>query len=229
MSRRPFYSEPGDRIDSTAPVTVSRYRGFIRGNHWLTAVALIVLALSGLALFDPSLYFLTGLFGGGQTTRWLHPIVGVVLFFSFALMFIQLWRLNMPRPEDTTWVTKFGDVVKGNEDALPELGKYNPGQKFIFWAMSGLILVLIVTGVLIWQQVVGHMVSVPVRRVAVLVHAISAVLILLVFILHVYAAIWTRGTLRAMTRGTVTGGWAWRHHRKWLREIASRDNKGPAE
>ncbi len=25
-----------------------------------------------------------------------------------------------------------------------------------------------------------------------------------------------------MTRGTVTGGWAWRHHRKWLRELASK-------
>ncbi|MGR3200065.1 MAG: formate dehydrogenase subunit gamma [Paracoccus sp. (in: a-proteobacteria)] len=229
MPPRPYYSERGDRIDGLAPVTVSRYRGFTRANHWVTALALIVLALSGLALFDPALYFLTGLFGGGQTTRWLHPIVGVVLFFSFLLMFVQLWRLNMPRPEDTTWVTKFGDVVKGNEDALPELGKYNPGQKFVFWAMTGLIVVLIVTGVLIWQQVVGQWVSVPVRRVAVLVHAISAVLILLVFILHVYAAIWTRGTLRAMTRGNVTGGWAWRHHRKWLREVASRDNKGPAE
>jgi formate dehydrogenase subunit gamma len=22
-----------------------------------------------------------------------------------------------------------------------------------------------------------------------------------------------------MTRGQVTGGWAWRHHRKWLREL----------
>jgi formate dehydrogenase subunit gamma len=21
-----------------------------------------------------------------------------------------------------------------------------------------------------------------------------------------------------MTRGTVTGGWAWKHHRRWLRE-----------
>jgi formate dehydrogenase subunit gamma len=229
MAPRPYYSECGDRIDSTAPVTVSRYRGFTRANHWLTALCLIVLALSGLALFDPSLYFLTGLFGGGQTTRWLHPIVGVVLFLSFMLLFVKLWRLNMPKPEDTTWVTRIGDVVKGNEDALPELGKYNPGQKFVFWAMTGLIVVLIVSGVLIWQQVVGHMVSVPVRRVAVLVHAVSAVLILLVFILHVYAAVWTRGTLRAMTRGTVTGGWAWRHHRKWLREIASRDNKGPAE
>ena len=223
------YSEPGDRIESTRPVTVSRYRGFTRVNHWVTALSLIVLLLSGLALFHPSLYFLTGLFGGGQTTRWLHPIVGVVLFFSFVLMFVQLWRLNMPRPEDTTWVASIGDVVKGNEEKLPELGKYNAGQKLVFWAMSGLIVVLIVTGVMIWQQYFPTLVSIPTRRVAVLIHALAAVAIILVFIMHVYAAVWTRGTLRAMTRGTVTGGWAYRHHRKWLREIAGRDKGRPAE
>ncbi|MBU2957804.1 formate dehydrogenase subunit gamma [Paracoccus sp. 1_MG-2023] len=226
---RPQYSEKGDHIASHEPVRVSRYRGFTRANHWVTAVCLIVLALSGLSLFDPALYFLTGLFGGGQTTRWLHPIVGVVLFVSFALMFVQLWRLNMPRREDAKWMARIGDVVKQNEDKLPELGKYNPGQKFVFWGMSGLIVVLILTGIAIWEQFFPGLVSIPVRRIAVLIHALAAVAIILVFIIHVYAAIWTRGTLRAMTRGTVTGGWAYRHHRKWLRELAARDNKGPAE
>lgn len=228
MSRL-YYSEPGDRIESDHPVTVNRYRGITRANHWVTAISLILLLLSGLAFFDPSLYFLTGLFGGGPTARWLHPIIGVVLFVSFLGMFIQLWRLNMPRPEDTTWVSQIGDVVKGNEEKLPELGKYNAGQKFIFWAMTILIVVLIVSGVMIWEEYFGHLVSVPTRRIAVLVHALAAVAIILVFILHVYAAIWTRGTLRAMTRGTVTGGWAWRHHRKWLREVAGRRQNGPAE
>ncbi|WP_282603103.1 formate dehydrogenase subunit gamma [Paracoccus sp. PARArs4] len=226
---RPQFSERGDHIASHEPIRVSRYRGFTRANHWVTAACLMVLAISGLALFDPALYFLTGLFGGGQTTRWLHPIVGVVLFVSFALMFVQLWRLNLPRREDAKWMAHIGDVVKQNEDKLPELGKYNPGQKFVFWGMSGLIILLIVTGVAIWEQFFPGLVSIPVRRIAVLVHALSAVAIILVFIVHVYAAIWTRGTLRAMTRGTVTGGWAYRHHRKWLREIAARDNKGPAE
>ncbi|WP_295047069.1 formate dehydrogenase subunit gamma [uncultured Paracoccus sp.] len=226
---RPLYSEPGDRIESVKPVTVSRYRGFIRANHWVTAISLILLLLSGLALFDPSLFFLTGLFGGGQTTRWIHPFIGVVLFFSFLLMFIQLWRLNLPKPEDTTWVANIGDVVAGNEEKLPELGKYNAGQKFIFWAMSILIVVLIVSGIMIWEQFFGGLVTIPMRRVAVLAHSLAAVAIILVFILHVYAAIWTRGTLRAMTRGTVTGGWAYRHHRKWLRELAGRRQNGPAE
>lgn len=227
---RPLYSERADHIDTVEPVvTVSRYRGITRVNHWVTAFSLILLLLSGLAFFHPSLYFLTALFGGGQTARWIHPIIGVILFFSFVLMFMQLWRLNMPKPEDTTWVASIGDVVKQNEDKLPELGKYNAGQKFVFWAMTGLIVVLIGTGIMMWQQFFGGLVSIPVRRIATLVHALAAVAIILVFILHVYAGIWTRGTLRAMTRGTVTGGWAWRHHRKWLREVAGRRDGGPAE
>ncbi|MEG4645006.1 formate dehydrogenase subunit gamma [Paracoccus sp. P2] len=228
MAKRMF-SAPGDHIESRRPVTVSRYRGITRLNHWVTAASLIVLLLSGLALFHPSLYFLTGLFGGGQMTRWLHPFVGILLFFSFLLLFLQMWRLNLPRPEDRTWVSHIGEVVRGEEEKLPELGKYNAGQKFVFWAMSVLIVVLIVSGVMIWQEYFPHLVSIPVRRWAVLIHAVAAVAIILTFILHVYAAIWTRGTIRAMTRGTVTGGWAWRHHRKWLRELAGREGGGPAE
>ena len=29
---------------------------------------------------------------------------------------------------------KIGDVVTNREDRLPELGKYNAGQKGVFWA-----------------------------------------------------------------------------------------------
>lgn len=228
MAKR-IFSQPGDHIEATHPVTVSRYRGLTRLNHWVTAASLIVLLLSGMALFHPSLFFLTGLFGGGQTTRWLHPFVGILLFFSFLLLFLQLWRLNLPRPEDVTWVENIGEVIKGDEEKLPELGKYNAGQKFIFWGMSALILVLIGSGVMIWEQYFPDLVSIPVRRWAVLAHSLAAVAIILVFILHVYAAFWTRGTIRAMTRGTVTGGWAWKHHRKWLRELAGRERRGPAE
>lgn len=229
MTRRTQFSESGDHIETIDPVVVSRYRGFTRANHWVTAISLILLLLSGLAFFSPSLYFLTGLFGGGQTARWLHPIIGVVLFFSFLLMFVQLWRLNLPRPEDATWVGNIGELIRGEEEKLPELGKYNAGQKLIFWGMAGLIVVLIGSGIMIWEQYFPDLVTIPVRRVALLIHSIAAVLIILLFILHVYAAIWTRGTIRAMTRGSVTGGWAYKHHRKWLRELAERKPTDPAE
>lgn len=221
--------QPGDAVHPGKPVTVNRYGPLARANHWIIAASLILLALSGLALFMPALYFLTGLFGGGQNTRAFHPWIGVALFVSFFVFFFQLWRANLPEKVDVVWLSRFRDVISGNEEKLPELGKYNAGQKFIFWAMSGLILLLIATGLMIWEAYFTHFFSIPTQRIAVLAHSILAVLIICVFILHVYAAIWTRGTLRAMTRGTVTGGWAWRHHRKWLRELAVRRKAGPAE
>ena len=223
------HSAKGDKIVSTRPLEISRYRAFTRANHWVTAICAILLMLSGFAFFHPALYGLTSLFGGGETARWLHPILGIVLFVSFLLMFFQMVRLNIVSSEDIEWIKKSGDVIRANHDNLPELPKYNAGQKVMFWAMSLLILVLAVTGVMMWEEFFADLVTIPTRRIALALHALAAIIMLLVFIVHVYAAIWTRGTIRAMTRGTVTGGWAYRHHRKWLRELAGRRSHGSAK
>ena len=211
--------EPGDQIHRGDPVTVDRYTKSARINHWITATSLVLLALSGLALFTPSLFFLTGLFGGGQWTRALHPWIGVVLFFSFCGLFIRFWRANLWRREDGTWLARLRDVLAGNDEKLPEVGKYNAGQKAVFWGMSLLIIILITSGFVIWDQYFAQYTTVDQKRVAILIHALAAVVIICIWIVHVYAAIWVRGTIGAMTRGRVTGGWAWRHHRKWLREL----------
>ncbi|HMR32015.1 MAG TPA: formate dehydrogenase subunit gamma [Geminicoccaceae bacterium] len=218
----PYDVQKGDGVHRGRPVTVDRYTVAARINHWITATTLILLALSGLSLFHPSLFFLTGLFGGGQATRAIHPWLGVVLFFSFAGLFIRFWKANLWRSEDNTWLRRIRDVLAGHEENLPELGKYNAGQKFVFWGMSLLIIVLIASGVVIWDVYFFEYTTIEQKRVAVLVHAMAAVAIICVWIMHVYAAIWVRGTISAMTKGRVTGGWAWRHHRKWLRELVHR-------
>jgi formate dehydrogenase subunit gamma len=217
--------EPGDQIHVGDPVTVDRYTKSARVNHWITATCLVLLALSGLALFHPSLFFLTKLFGGGQWTRAIHPWIGVVLFFSFAGLFLRFWRANLWRREDGTWLARLRDVLAGNEENLPEVGKYNAGQKTVFWGMSLLIIVLITSGFVIWDQYFAQYSTIDQKRIAVLIHALAAVVIICIWIVHVYAAIWVRGTIGAMTRGRVTGGWAWRHHRKWLRELVGRRKK----
>jgi len=211
--------ERGDNIHAGRPVTVDRYTSGARINHWITAISLVLLALSGLPLFHPSLFFLTALFGGGQWTRTIHPWIGVVLFFSFAALFLRFWKANLWKREDGTWLARLRDVLTGHEEKLPEVGKYNAGQKVVFWSMSLLIIVLICSGILIWDRYFSGYFTIEQRRIAVLVHALAAVTIICVWIVHVYAAIWVRGTLGAMTSGQVTGGWAWRHHRKWLREL----------
>ena len=40
----------------------------------------------------------------------------------------------------------------GTTTNLPEVGKYNAGQKMVFWSMSVLIVVLITSGFVIWDQ-----------------------------------------------------------------------------
>ena len=197
---------------------VSRYTAGARVNHWITAVSLILLAISGLSLYYPSLYFLTALFGGGQLTRIIHPWLGCLLLVSFAGLFFRFVRYHLWERTDSVWMSRPRDVLTGHDELLPEVGRYNAGQKLVFWSMTILILVLFVTGIVIWDQYFFAYPSIEQKRVAVLIHALAATVAIIVWIIHVYAAIWVRGTVRAMTKGSVTGGWAWRHHRRWLRE-----------
>ena len=219
--------EPGDEIRPGDPPTVSRYRLGTRINHWITALAMVLLVLSGLGMFHPSLFFLTALFGGGQNARAWHPWFGVVLVLSFTGLFIQFWRANLWNRSDTAWVQHIGDLVAGREDKMPEVGKFNAGQKFVFWVMALLILWLFGSGIIIWSEYFSGLTSIETQRIAILSHAIVAVFVILTLILHVYAAIWVRGSFDAMIRGWVTAGWAWRHHRQWLKALTGKTE--PAE
>ena len=200
--------------------TVDRYPGRVRVNHWVTAISLILLALSGAALFHPSLFFLSSFFGGGSNTRMLHPWIGVVLLLSFAILFVQMVRYNFWTRVDTEWMRHIGDVMAGREENLPEIGKYNGAQKLVFWLMTLMILVLFGTGLMIWYEYFGTSFTIEQQRFAHIVHALAAIAMLLVVIVHIYAGFYVRGTINAMTEGKVTGGWAFRHHRLWLRREA---------
>lgn len=210
---------------------VSRYTAWARVNHWITAASLILLALSGLALFHPSLFFLSAFFGGGQNVTFIHPYIGVVLAISFLGLFIRFFRLNLWERNDNVWLGRLRSVLAGRDDDLPEIGKYNAGQKLVFWLQTILIALLFVSGLALWEARFGESFTIDQKRLAAVVHAISAVLAILVWIVHVYAAIWVKGTVSGMTRGDVTGGWAWRHHRRWLREEVAKDRSKatPAE
>jgi formate dehydrogenase subunit gamma len=203
--------------------TVGRYTPAARANHWLNAIILILLALSGMSLFHPALFFLTDLFGGGTWTRILHPWMGVALVLTFSGLFFRFWRYNSWAREDSLWMKHFGDVVAKHDENIPEVGRYNAGQKILFWGMTILILVLAGSGVVMWDARFGQYFTIEQKRLAAVIHATAAVATIGLWIVHVYAAIWVKGTVRAMTQGSVTGGWAWKHHRKWLREEVAKE------
>ena len=54
--------------------------------------------------------------------------------------------------EDGTWLRAAPRCADHHEERLPEVGKYNAGQKMVFWSMSILIIVLISSGIVIWDQ-----------------------------------------------------------------------------
>jgi formate dehydrogenase subunit gamma len=120
------------------------------------------------------------------------------------------------------WITHLGAVLSDHEERLPEQGRYNAGQKLVFWSMSVLIGVLFISGLALWDIYFAPYTDIDQKRLAAVVHGAAAVIAIIVWIIHAYAAFWVKGTTRAMTRGSVTGGWGWKHHRKWLREEASK-------
>jgi len=196
-----------------------RYETSTRTKHWTMAVLFILAGLSGLAFFHPAFFFLTGLFGGGSWTRILHPFLGVGAAAIFALVYIKLKDHNRWEPVDSEWLSKSGEMVKGNKAAMPPVGRYNAGQKLVFWVMAIGLVVLFVTGITFWQPYFRGFFPIGVIRVAVVLHAASAVAVILALITHIYATIWVRGTLRAMTRGTVSEAWAKQNHPLWHKEM----------
>ena len=196
-----------------------------RINHWITAGCFVLLMLSGLSMFDPLLFWLSALFGGGQSTRAIHPWIGVVLLVSYTGLIVQYWRDNMWTRDDIAWLRAVRRVLENEEEGVPEVARFNAGQKFVFWSMALLVPVLFVTGVIIWEVYFSNYTTIELQRIAVLVHCLAATAAIIIWIIHVYAAIWVRGSVRAMTRGYVTPGWAWRHHRKWLRRLVATGNR----
>jgi formate dehydrogenase subunit gamma len=200
------------------PELIERYTPNERTNHWITAISFVLLALSGLALFHPSMFWLTALFGGGQWTRILHPFVGLVMFVSFMILALRFWHHNYLDADDVQWLKQIDDVLANREDRLPEIGRYNAGQKLLFFVMVLCLLALLASGIVIWRAYFAFYFPIDVVRIAANVHAIAAFVLICGIIVHIYAALWIKGSISAMVRGTVTLGWARKHHPKWFRE-----------
>ncbi len=65
--------------DAAHRTVIARYSERERINHWIPAIAFVLAALSGLALFHPSMYWMSSLVGGGTWSRILHPFIGLVM------------------------------------------------------------------------------------------------------------------------------------------------------
>ncbi len=201
---------------------IPRYSHGERLTHWGVAVAYVALFLSGLALFHPFFFWMSAVFGGAGFMRVIHPFLGVVfavLFYAYAL---RLVRDNLPVPGDREWVGKMLEYMNKKEHVEVQ-GKYNAGQKAMYWSMIAIIALLLVSGILIWRPYFAPGVPVTWRRLGGVVHAVMAFIMFVGIGVHIYAAYWTKGSMRAMTRGTVSHAWARFHHPGWYSKMVGKD------
>lgn len=201
---------------------IQRYTSHERGNHWVVAILFILAALSGLALFHPSFYFLSAVLGGGPWNRILHPFAGLLMFLFFLVIMMRFWHHNRLNDNDRKWMQRIRDVIMNRDQGLPEVGKYNAGQKYLFWTIVVCLFLLFLSGLVMWRPYLAAQFPVDAIRLAVVIHAVSALILILGIIVHIYAAIWVKGSLDAMLRGTVSENWAKTHHRAWYREVTGK-------
>jgi len=199
------------------PHDLPRFTASERANHWIVAICFVLLALSGLALFHPAFWALTGLFGGGVWTRILHPFIGVLMALAFASLFTRFRNLNRIAPADREWLNRIGALLGGDESNMPPQEKFNAGEKVMFWALSTCLLLMLLSGLCMWRAFFSLPVTL-VRWASVIHAAAGATMIGLIFG-HIYAAVWTRGTIHAMVYGTVSRAWAKQHHATWYRQV----------
>ena len=200
-----------------------RHPVYTRVLHWLVAISFVLALLSGFAIYSPWLYrFLTPLFGGGPTTRLLHPWFGLFFEIFFFFQFLNWLTPMLWRDADSRWLKRFREYTTNEHKAEPaDVGFFNGGQKLYFWLIVVSGLLFLITGLLLWFDE-----AIPrwVVAVSYVVHDLAALLMLAGFIIHIYEGTAAMpGTFRAMTNGTVTRPWAWTHHPGWYRDVTGRD------
>ena len=202
---------------------IQRYSAPERINHWIVAFCFVFAAFSGLGFFFPSFNWLMHVLGTPQLARILHPFIGVIMFAAFLLMFLRYWRDNLIERDDLEWAKNIRKVAQNEE--VGDTGRYNFGQKCVFWAAIVSLLLLLASGIVIWRPYFAGAFSIPIIRLALVVHSVSAVVLIMVIMVHIYAALWVKGTITAMVEGWVTPAWAKKHHPRWYREVREKQDK----
>jgi formate dehydrogenase subunit gamma len=205
--------------DAVANNVVLRHSSRVRLAHWFVAIFFMLSLATGFVMFTPYFSGLAGWFGGGPMVRQLHPWFALAFVVGAFYLYI-FWRAPMKKePGDEEWKDNFGAYIR-YESELQNVGKYNAGQKIYFWSVVWGAIALLASGIVMWIPT-----SFPffVRVIAYWLHEITFFAFVIGIIYHIYMSTTAMpGTLRAMTRGTVTKDWAKWHHPRWYREITKK-------
>ena len=221
---------------------VQRFNSVERFAHWLTATAFIVLALTGLnvtygrqmllPVMGPDLFT-----AFSQWAKYMHNYMSVAFVIGLVMMFVQWVIYNLPMPNDFKWIAQGGGIIGKNH---PPAGKFNAGQKGIFW-------ITIVGG--LFLSITGYFLMFPFYQAPAGLgdytgtmaglqsvsewHGLIGVLMIAVILAHVYiGTVGMQGAFWSMGSGKVDVNWAKQHHSLWADRVVPKEGSGkpaPAE
>ena len=200
---------------------IERFTSVERVAHWTMGLSFVVLAITGIVILFGK-YIILPIVGhaafASLTTlsKNLHNFVGPLFIFALVIFITLFIKENIPKSYDSAWLGKFGGMFSGEH--VPS-GKFNAGEKVLFWSLVVTLCTIIsVTGLILnfpnWNQ--GR----EAMQLANLIHGICAILAMAMACFHIYlGTVGMEGALNAMKTGYVDETWAKEHHQYWYDEV----------
>ncbi|NML14040.1 formate dehydrogenase subunit gamma [Azohydromonas caseinilytica] len=217
--------------DDHAPATIERFTPLERAAHWVNAGAFCLLAISGIVMAFGKFFLLpvlgTALFGWlTYALKTAHNFAGPAFAVSMLVMLLMFARDNWPKAWDLQWALKGGGLFTGRH--VPS-HRFNAGEKTLFWVgMFWLGLTVVGSGLVLDKLIPDMDYTRGQMQVAHLVHAVSTILMMCLFLGHIYmGSIGVKGAYRAMRSGYVSEDWAREHHELWYDDVKA--GKIPAQ
>jgi formate dehydrogenase subunit gamma len=210
---------------------IERFTPFERAAHWSNAIAFVVLAVSGIVMAFGKYFLLPVL--GSTLFGWLsyalktaHNFVGPLFVVSLVVVFITFVRDNLPAKGDWTWLRRGGGLL--GEHEVPS-HRFNAGEKVLFWGGVFFLGLLVAASGLVLDKLVPGLGDTRAQmQVAHMVHAVASVLMMTLFIGHIYiGSVGMKGAYQSMRTGYVDEGWAKEHHEWWYDDVKA--GKIPAQ
>jgi len=191
--------------------------------HWMAGFSYLYLLLTGLAFWSPWLFWIAVVLGGAPVSRMLHPWIGLIFFVAVVQMY-AMWASQMGFTDvDRAWFRSVRHYIQNEDDEMPPAGRYNAGQKLLFWGFFICGILLFLSGLVLWFPEYIPWSLRWLRYISVIIHASSALLTIGLFMIHVYmGTAMVRGSFTSMIRGEVSSAWAKTHHRLWYEQVTKK-------
>ncbi|WP_207479682.1 formate dehydrogenase subunit gamma [Arenibaculum pallidiluteum] len=205
---------------------IPRFNGLERFAHWSTATSFLVLAISGLVVTfgRPLLIPLMGHDAFTATaivTTWLHNFFSVPFVVGLLLMIVLWIRDNIPEKSDIAWIKAGGGFLGKGPGGHPEAGRFNAGQKGVFWMVVLGGLAMAITGYL--MMLPFYVTDISGQQIVHVIHGLGAAVMIAGIVAHIYiGTLGMEGAFDAMGRGEVDENWAVEHHSGWYQTMRKR-------